>query len=96
MCRWEMMATDRHGLQGTGYVRKETGWLTNSRELAELLEGECSNKAGKHPWHRHVHLIGGIAKQAARYPPALGKAVLRTVKAYLVQKGELNSMESNT
>ena len=76
MCRWEMMATDRRGLQGTGYVRKETGWLTNSRELAELLEGECSNKAGKDPWHRHVHLIGGIAKQAARYPPALVKAVL--------------------
>ena len=96
MCRWEMMATDRRGLQGTGYVRKETGWLTNSRELAQLLEGECSNKAGKDPWHRHVHLIGGIAKQAARYPPALVKAVLRTVKAYLVQKGELNSMESNT
>ena len=71
-------------------MRKETGWLTNSRELAELLGGECSNKA------RHVHLIGGIAKQAARYPPALVKAVLRTVKAYLVQKGELNSMESNT
>ena len=39
MCRWEMMATDRRGLQGTSYVRKETGWLTNSRELAELLEG---------------------------------------------------------
>ena len=91
MCRWEMMATDRRGLQGTGYVR-----LTNSRELAELLEGECSNKAGKDPWHRHVHLIGGIAKQAARYLSALVKAVLRTVKAYLVQKGELNSMESNT
>ena len=97
MCRWEMMATDRRGLQGTGYVRKETGWLTNSRELAELLEGGCSNKVGKDPWHRHVHPIGGIAKQAARHPPALVKAVLRTVKAYLVQKGELlNSMESNT
>ena len=96
MCRWEMMATDRCGLQGTGYVRKETGWLTNSRELAELLEGECSNKAGKDPGTGMYTSFGGIAKQAARYPPALVKTVLRTAKAYLVQKGELNSMESNT
>ena len=61
MCRWEMEATDKRGLQGTGYVRKETGWMTNDEDLAKTLEGICSNMAGKAPWHRHVHLIGGIA-----------------------------------
>ena len=28
MCRWQMVATDKRGLQGAGYVRKETGWMT--------------------------------------------------------------------
>jgi len=39
MCRWSMTATDKRGLQGSGYVRKETGWLTNNQTLADLLEG---------------------------------------------------------
>ena len=38
MCRWQMMATDRRGLQGTGYVRKETGWMTNDEGLARVLQ----------------------------------------------------------
>lgn len=37
MCRWEMSATDKRGLQGTGFVKKETGWLTNSELLAKTL-----------------------------------------------------------
>ena len=57
MCRWAMVATDRRGLQGTGYVRKETGCMTNHPGLAQLLQGECSNKTEGKPWHRHVHLM---------------------------------------
>ena len=96
MCRWGMMSTDKHGLQGTGYVRKETGWMTNCEALAELLEGECSNQTGKAPWHRHVHLIGGLARQAAIYPPKLVKAVLRCLKTQLEGKGEISSAEFNS
>ena len=83
-------------LQGTGYVRKETGWMTNCDALAELLQGECSNQAGKAPWHRHVHLIGGLARQAAVYPPKLVKAVLQCLKAQLESKGEISSAEFNS
>ena len=61
MCRW-VVATDRRGLQGTGYVRKETGWMTNHPGLAQLLQGECTNKTAGQPWHRHVHLIGELAR----------------------------------
>ena len=86
MCRWEMSATDKRGLQGTGFVKKETGWLTNCKPLAELLEGECTNATGKAPWHRHIHLIGGLARQAAIYPPKLVKAVLQCLKKELLQK----------
>ena len=93
MCRWQMMATDRRGLQGTGYVRKETGWMTNDAGLARVLQGVCSNESGKGPWHRHIHLIGGIARQAAVYPPQLVKAVLRSLRDTLAEKGELNTFD---
>ena len=69
-----MTATDRRGLQGTGFVRKETGWMTNHPGLAELLETECTSKTGGAPWHCHIHLIGGIAQQAAKYPAAACKS----------------------
>ena len=90
-----MMATDKRGLQGTRCVRKETGWLTNGEDLAELLQGECTNKTGGE-WHRHIHLIGGISRAAAEYPAMLVKAVLRWLKAELVRSGELGSTEANT
>ena len=94
MCRWEMKATDRRGLQGHGYVRKETGWLTNNERLASLLKGECTNQQGK-DWHRHIHLIGGIARQAAQYPPKLVRAVLKCLRQQLTESGELSSAEAN-
>ena len=87
------MATDRRGLQGTGYVRKETGWMTNGEGLARVLKGVCSNESGKGPWHRRIHLIGGIARQAAVYPPQLVKAVLRSLRNTLAEKGELNTFD---
>ena len=86
MCRWSRESTARRGLQGTGYVRKETGWMTNNKLLADLLQGECTNKTGAKPWHRRIHLIGGIARAAARYPLALVKAVLRTLKTTLYRQ----------
>ena len=94
MCKWGMTATDRRGLQGTGYVRKETGWMTNHPGLAKLLETECTNKTGEAPWHRHIHLIGGIAQQAAKYPPKLVRAVLKCLKDELVSRGELNAADA--
>ena len=42
MCRWEMTQSDK---DGPGYIRKETGWLTNSRELAELLQGTFESRS---------------------------------------------------
>jgi hypothetical protein len=75
MCRWGMKATDRNGR--IGYVKKETGWMTNSPELADALEGycECMSESGEVPY-RHVHLVGGLAAAAATYPPKLVKAIL--------------------
>ena len=42
MCHWALKSTDLgkqvlKRLLGVGHVRKETGWLTNSKELADIL-----------------------------------------------------------
>ena len=94
MCKRGMTATDRRGLQGTGFARKETGWMTNHPGLAELLETECANQTGGAPWHRHIHLIGGIAQQAAKYQPQLVRAVLKCLKRELEERGELNTVDA--
>lgn len=38
MCRWEVKAVDKNGIEG--YVRKETTFLPSSKELAVILEGK--------------------------------------------------------
>ena len=70
MCAWGMMAHDDEGQPG--FVRKHTGWLTNSRCIAAALSEDCPGD------HRHVRLIGGGRAHRARiYPPKLVKAILR-------------------
>ena len=63
MCRWGMELETRDGRKG--YVFKRTRWVTNSRVLASILDGRCSNqtghgnRTGAEPEHRHLTLIGG-------------------------------------
>ena len=85
MCRWHMKSEDA---QGEGYVRKQTKWLTNSKVLADILDGECSNKKGN-TWHRHVQLINGRASEAKVYPPMLVKAILKGIRKQLEEDGEM-------
>eukprot|EP00972_Heterocapsa_arctica_P013596 2005829-Heterocapsa_arctica.AAC.1 len=51
-------------------VFKKTKWISNSRGIAGALDWWCSNHNGGRP-HQHLHLIEGIAKRAAAYPPRL-------------------------
>ena len=90
MCRWSMRA---EGARGEGFVRKDTGWLTNSPALRDILEGGCSNK-GKpvKDWHRHVHLINGRARAAQVYPPRLVRAILRGLKEQMRSDGALGEI----
>eukprot|EP00975_Prorocentrum_lima_P065193 12901998-Prorocentrum_lima.AAC.1 len=64
-----MMQSDEQGL---GYVRKETGWLTNSCCLPEVLRLECPNKGGGPGAPPE-----GWSKAAPVWPPALCRAMLR-------------------
>ena len=85
MCRWKMALCDS---QGTGFVRKETKWMTSSPELAKVLQGTCSNYKGR-DWHRHIHLEGGSrTAPSAQYPPGLVCAVLRSFRTQLLEDGQ--------
>ena len=76
MCRFHMKSADA---QGEGYVRKGTWWMTDSPELAAVLDGRCSNDKGL-TWHMHIHLINGRAKEAMKYPPKFVEAILHGLR----------------
>ena len=69
MCAFGMTATDSDGREGP--VKKTTRIVTNSPELAAVINRRCPNgtaattEEGKHD---HFQLIGGRAKQAQVYP----------------------------
>ena len=56
--------------------------MTNSPELAAILDGRCSNDKGL-TWHRHIRLINGRAKEARKYPPKLVEAILQGLRRQL-------------
>ena len=87
MCNWNLKGADDEGR--TGYVRKETIWLTSSEELAKTLQGVCQNMKGR-TMHRHVHLIGGKARTsaAAAYTPELVNGVLKAFRRQLHRDGD--------
>ena len=87
MCKWHMMSEDS---QGVGYVKKETQWVTNSEEVARIIEGKCNGM------HRHVHLINGRARYAQVYPPKLVSAILKGIQNELRKQGELNQLKEDT
>ncbi len=89
MCAWGMKLRTKK--QGDGYVYKPTRFVTNSVEIAKILDRHCANRRGG-PIHRHVSLIGGLAQLCAEYPPEMVNAVLEGLKRQMECDGELSSM----
>ena len=54
-------------------AKKPTKFLTNSKELGRELRRKCDGT------HLHQPLLGGRAKDAARYPPSLCRAICRGI-----------------
>ena len=52
-------------------AKEPTKFMTNSRSIGRELSRKCDRE------HRHQPLVDGRAKVAARYPPALCKAICR-------------------
>jgi hypothetical protein len=78
--------------KGSGLVYKDTKWVTNSPEIAEVLDQHCRNRRGG-PIHRHVALIGGLAKLAEAYPDELVVLVLEGLRRQMKADGSLSSIE---
>ena len=61
-------------------AKKPTKFMTNSRSIGRELRRKCDRE------HSHQPLVDGRAKDAARYPPALCKAICRGVAKEKMQR----------
>ena len=62
------------------WAKKPTRFMTNSRSIGHELKRKCD---GTHP---HQPLVDGRAKDAARYPPALCRAICRGIAKEKMQR----------
>ena len=61
-------------------AKKPTRFMTNSRSIGQELRRKCD-------WtHPHQPLVDGRAKDAARYPPALCRAICRGIAKEKMQR----------
>ena len=90
MCFWNMkLKTPK---LGAGKVYKNTKWVTNSREIAEVLDQYCTNRCGG-PIHRHIPLVGGMAHLCEAYPVELVDAVLEGLKRQMKADNHVSALE---
>ena len=68
MCEFGMTQEDR---QGTGHVKKSTGFMIHAPAIATALAQTCQGG------HRHITLVNGRAKQAEIYPDKLCTEILK-------------------
>ena len=86
MCRWSLRT---RGLKNkTEFMRKRTRWLTSSKELAEVLRGECRWKRDK----RFVHMTGK-SETVSEYPASLVVAMLKAIKRQMISDGVIRVEE---
>jgi len=73
-------------------VRKPTGWLGNSPEVAKTLVKRCTGQGGacsrrQGGWHRSCS--GPVAKAAQVYPRRLCEAILQGFRSQMIADGRL-------
>ena len=61
-------------------AKKPTRFMTNSRSIGQELRRKCDGA------HSHQPLVDGRAKDAARYPPALCRAICRGIVKEKMQR----------
>ena len=91
MSRWDLQSCDTESGSGSGYIRRECGWMTNMRELAELLE---DLDASTDEMRRSIHLEGNLAKLDSTHPPKLAQTVLKACKDVMRQEGVLSALDA--
>ena len=80
MCSFGLTATDG---DGEGLVKKPTRILTNMPSIASGLHQRCSGD------HRHVHLLSGKAKAAAKYTDQFCGAIVQGIQVHIEYAGQV-------
>ena len=82
MCRWSLRT---RGLKNkTEFMRKRTRWLTNSKEIAEVLRGDGRWKRDK----RFVHMTRR-SETVSEYPASLVVAMFSAIKRQMISDGAI-------
>ena len=80
MCRWSLKARGSNA----EFIRKQTRWLTSSKEIAEVLRGDGRVKRDK----RFVHMTGK-SETVSEYPASLVVAMLSAIKRQTISDGAI-------
>ena len=83
MCRWSLKA--RGSKDKTEFMRKQTRWLTSSKEIAEVLRGHGRWKSDR----RYVHMTGK-SETVSEYPASLVVAMLSAIKRQMISDGAIS------
>ena len=82
MCRWSLRT---RGLKNkTEFMRKQTRWITSSKEIAEVLRGYGRWKRDR----RFVHMTGK-PETVSEYPASLAVAMFRAIKRQMISDGAI-------
>ena len=82
VCRWSLRT--RGSKDKTEFVKKQTRWITSSKEVAEVLRGDGRWKRDK----RFVQMTGKSEK-VSEYPASLVAAMLSAIKRQVISDGAI-------
>ena len=85
MCRWSLRT---RGSNDKEFMRKQTRWITSSKEIAEVLRGDGRWKRDK----RCVH-VTGKSETVSEYPASLAVAMLKAIKRQMISDGVIRIEE---
>ena len=83
MSRWSLKA--RGSFEKVEFTRKQTRWITSSKEIAELLRGDRRWKRDR----RHVHMTGK-SETVFEYLASLVAAMLSAIKRQMISDGAIS------
>ena len=82
VCRWSLKAGGSN--DKVEFMRKQTRWLTRSKEIAEVLRGDGRWKRDR----RHIHMRGK-SETASEYPASFVIAMLSAIKRQMISDGAI-------
>ena len=82
MCRLSLKA--RGSIEKVEFMRKQTRWITSSKEIAEVLLGDGRWRSDR----RHVHMTGK-SETACEYLASLVVAMLSAIRRQMISDGAI-------